>query len=97
MSLILPDSLYQRVPRGRFQPCIHGVMLTVYGAGLVTADGPSEAALREQLDRCLGTWSRAGIVLQATLTSPDGVQRSVEISNRPIDELPLFALKPDAA
>ena len=41
MTFILPDSLYGRVPRGRFQPCIHGVVLAVHGAGLVTAEARS--------------------------------------------------------
>lgn len=70
LSFILPDSLYETVPRGRHAPCLHGCLLTVHGAGLVSIVGRPREAVFDQAQRFLRVQGRGHghLSVPATLT-----------------------------
>jgi len=70
LSFILPDNLYRSVPRGRHAPCLHGCLLTVHGAGLVSVEGISREVVFEQAQRFLRVNGRGQgrLAIDATLT-----------------------------
>lgn len=80
LSFILPDNLYQLVPRGTHAPCLHGCLLSVHGAGLVTIQGRPRDVVFEQAQRFLRVQGRGHgrLSIAASLTVQEGEPEPAE-------------------
>lgn len=72
LIFMLPPSLALLAPKGRHQPCIHGVVLRVERGGLVRLEGGSRQALFDQAARFLRRLAktRPPLSIAATLWTP---------------------------
>ena len=79
LSFMLPASVFLGVQPGRHQPCLHGCLLTVAPAGLVTITGPSRQSVFDQAARFLrvhckgcGPQSIAAVLVSPPVYCPAG-------------------------